>query len=255
MNLVLFGPEHFATLRPEPTPDDDVAMLRAVLDAPTPASRRAPEIPVVPAAEIAAHVPPDPLEAQGYRVTPGRRRARSAAPTPGNGTHDPRRRHQPRCDTDPASRTREACRCVCARELLDRGGGVARRRLVAHATSLRRPAGRDADRRGDRADPGSARSVHASRSICSTSGRAGSGASRRANWPWRPGGAATPSDNGSCIRPTPSVGPLTTPRITCPSPPQPASTRRGTCSSTRRRRSSSSPSTTPTTTSCSASRR
>ena len=68
MNMILFGPEHFATLRPEATPDEDLAMLRAVLDATATTSRNVPDIPVVPATDIAAHVPPDPLAEQGYRA-------------------------------------------------------------------------------------------------------------------------------------------------------------------------------------------
>ena len=68
MNLILFGPEHFATLRPEATPDEDLALLRSVLGATTTMSRNVPDIPIVPAAEIACFVPPDPLEEQGYRA-------------------------------------------------------------------------------------------------------------------------------------------------------------------------------------------
>lgn len=70
MNETLYVPEHFATLRPEPVPDEDVARLRAVVEA----ARRPPpcgpalEIPVVPAREIDARAPADPLVAQGYRA-------------------------------------------------------------------------------------------------------------------------------------------------------------------------------------------
>jgi hypothetical protein len=67
MNDTLYVPEHFATRRPEPAPDEDVDLLRDVLTAtePRPTSRH---VPVVGAAEIAAHVPTDPLAGQGYRA-------------------------------------------------------------------------------------------------------------------------------------------------------------------------------------------
>jgi hypothetical protein len=68
LNVVLYAPEHFATLMPAATPDEDLTMLRAVLAARDPEPRPAPTIPVVTAAEVADHVPPDPLEVQGYRA-------------------------------------------------------------------------------------------------------------------------------------------------------------------------------------------
>ncbi|HET6953677.1 MAG TPA: hypothetical protein VFI47_25095 [Acidimicrobiales bacterium] len=90
MNATLYVPEHFASLRPEPTPPDDVEMLRAVLAAArrhaTTGPARIPDLPVVGAAEIAAHVVPDPLAAQGYeaklRVAEHDRRTE-----PGNDTY------------------------------------------------------------------------------------------------------------------------------------------------------------------------
>jgi hypothetical protein len=68
MNLVLFGPEHFATLRPEPTPDEDLTMLETVLSATATSSRGAPNITVASAVEIAGFIPNDPLQEQGYRA-------------------------------------------------------------------------------------------------------------------------------------------------------------------------------------------
>lgn len=71
MNDTLYVPEHFATLRPEPTPGADAALLRSVLDAANvgePRSGTAPNLPIVTAEEIASHVPVDPLQAQGYRA-------------------------------------------------------------------------------------------------------------------------------------------------------------------------------------------
>ena len=68
MNLVLYGPEHFATLRPEPTPDEDVSTIRAVLSASESTPTASSPLPVVSAAEIATYIPPDPLEAHGYKA-------------------------------------------------------------------------------------------------------------------------------------------------------------------------------------------
>jgi hypothetical protein len=90
MNATLYVPEHFASLRPEATPPDDVEVLRAVLAAaadPPPAGRTAvPDLPVVGAAEIAAGAPPDGLARQGYeaklRVAEHDRRTE-----PGNDTY------------------------------------------------------------------------------------------------------------------------------------------------------------------------
>lgn len=69
MNDTLYVPEHFATLRPSPTPPEDLVVLRRVMEA----ARTEPEygqpavnVPVVSTAEIAEHLPVDGLEAQGY---------------------------------------------------------------------------------------------------------------------------------------------------------------------------------------------
>jgi len=74
MNDTLYVPEHFATLPPELVPDDDRATLEKVVAArgsAEPATRPgiADDLPLVTAAEVVAHRPPDPLAAQGYRVT------------------------------------------------------------------------------------------------------------------------------------------------------------------------------------------
>lgn len=92
MNATLYGPEHFATQRPEPTPPDDVEVLRTVLRAveataaTTATTAAVPDLPVVTAAEVASHIPPDPLVAQGYeaklRIVEHDRRT-----DPGNDTH------------------------------------------------------------------------------------------------------------------------------------------------------------------------
>ena len=72
MNGTLYVPEHFATLRPAPVPDEDVRTLAGVLAARgTAASAGAPaghDVPVVGAAEIAEHRPADPLAVQGYQA-------------------------------------------------------------------------------------------------------------------------------------------------------------------------------------------
>ena len=73
MNDTLYVPEHFATLRPEPVPADDLAVLSAVVAAARAAGpARAPATGTTcrwwRPTEIARHVPPDPLEAQGYRA-------------------------------------------------------------------------------------------------------------------------------------------------------------------------------------------
>lgn len=86
MNATLYGPEHFASLRPRATPPDDVEVLRAVLRAGAGAADGpAADLPVVGADEIASHVPPDPLAPQGYeaklRVVEADRRTE-----PGNDT-------------------------------------------------------------------------------------------------------------------------------------------------------------------------
>lgn len=67
MNETLYLPEHYATRTLAPTPPDDVTTLRRVLEV-------ADDVPtdlvpaIVPAAEIDRYVPPDPLDAGGYRV-------------------------------------------------------------------------------------------------------------------------------------------------------------------------------------------
>lgn len=86
LNTVLYEPEHFATLRPQETPEEDAKLLRSVLDAPDIAAAASPDLPVATAAEIASHVPADGLDAQGYRaelgfVEPDRRT------DPGTNTH------------------------------------------------------------------------------------------------------------------------------------------------------------------------
>jgi hypothetical protein len=68
MNDTLYVPEHFATRRPVPTPDEDVVALRAVIAAEERTTRGVPDLPVVTAAEIAEHVPDDPMSPQGYRA-------------------------------------------------------------------------------------------------------------------------------------------------------------------------------------------
>lgn len=71
MNETLFVPEHFATLKPAPTPEEDVALLRSVLASAAPGARpacKSPDVPLVTADEVARHVPADPLLAQGYRA-------------------------------------------------------------------------------------------------------------------------------------------------------------------------------------------
>ena len=70
MNDTLYVPEHFATLRPEPVPEEDAGVLVEVLAA---RGRRAPsdgggDLPVVSAAEVAEHRPADPLAPQGYQA-------------------------------------------------------------------------------------------------------------------------------------------------------------------------------------------
>jgi hypothetical protein len=70
MNDTLYVPEHFATLRPADVPDEDRCRLDAAVAAAgqgTPEGP-APDLPVVSAEEIATHLPPDPLAAQGYRA-------------------------------------------------------------------------------------------------------------------------------------------------------------------------------------------
>jgi hypothetical protein len=69
MNDTLYVPEHFATLRPVETPDEDVACLRAVLAATDGPSSPAYDLQIVPAAEVLAHVPQDALAEQGYRAS------------------------------------------------------------------------------------------------------------------------------------------------------------------------------------------
>ena len=70
MNDTLYVPEHFATLPPGAHAAVDVA-LSAPCSAPVepaPPAHRPATLPVVGAAEIARHVPADPLVAQGYRA-------------------------------------------------------------------------------------------------------------------------------------------------------------------------------------------
>ena len=69
MNETLYVPEHFATRRPEPTAEVDRAAMRSRHGGRGPLLRRRgrtsrSSLP----AEIAAHLPEDPLEAQGYRA-------------------------------------------------------------------------------------------------------------------------------------------------------------------------------------------
>jgi hypothetical protein len=66
MNDTLYVPEHFAVTRPRPTPAEDAAAIRHVLDAPDPGRGVVAAIPVVAGAEIAAHLPVDGLEPDGY---------------------------------------------------------------------------------------------------------------------------------------------------------------------------------------------
>jgi hypothetical protein len=68
MNDTLYVPEHFATLRPRPVPEEDLCRLRAVVGAEPAPPGPAPDLPLVTADEVAAHRPADPLAAQGYRV-------------------------------------------------------------------------------------------------------------------------------------------------------------------------------------------
>lgn len=72
MNDTLYVPEHFATLRPRPTPPEDLLLLRRVMEA----ARLEPDfggpavnVPVVTTAEIAEHIPVDGMAAQGYAAT------------------------------------------------------------------------------------------------------------------------------------------------------------------------------------------
>jgi hypothetical protein len=71
MNDTLFVPEHFASLRPEATPEEDIDLLRAVVAAAKPTTVRrglAVNVPLVTAEEISHQLRPDPLLAQGYRA-------------------------------------------------------------------------------------------------------------------------------------------------------------------------------------------
>ena len=71
MNDTLYVPEHFATLRPEPVPEEDAVVLAAVLAARGRAATGddvGRDLPVVSAAEIAEHRRADPLAAQGYQA-------------------------------------------------------------------------------------------------------------------------------------------------------------------------------------------
>jgi hypothetical protein len=67
MNAILYEPERFATRRPVEAPAHDVVALRSVLNAPDPRPVST-AVPLVAAAEVAAAVPPDPLDRQGYRA-------------------------------------------------------------------------------------------------------------------------------------------------------------------------------------------
>jgi hypothetical protein len=86
MNDTLYVPEHFATRRPVATPPEDLDALRTVIGAEERAVHPVPDLRVVTAAEIAEHVPDDPLSAQGYRAA-----LRVVEPDlrtePGNDTH------------------------------------------------------------------------------------------------------------------------------------------------------------------------
>ena len=86
MNATLYGPEHFATLRPEPTPEEDVDLLRAVLEARDVHASGAHCVPVFSAVDVARHIPPDPLAAQGYQATL-RVVERDRRTDPGTDTH------------------------------------------------------------------------------------------------------------------------------------------------------------------------
>lgn len=69
MNDTLYVPEHFATLTPAPVPAVDVALLARIMATtgpPWPPSP--PDLPIVSAAEIGGHRPPDAVEADGYRA-------------------------------------------------------------------------------------------------------------------------------------------------------------------------------------------
>lgn len=70
LNDTMYIPEHFATLRPETTPQEDVALLRRVLEAPDSIdhTRAAPDLPIVSAEEIATHAPVDALAAMGCQA-------------------------------------------------------------------------------------------------------------------------------------------------------------------------------------------
>jgi hypothetical protein len=71
MNDTLFVPEHFASLRPEATPEEDIGLLRSVVAAANqthPPPVGALNVPLVTAEEISRHLPLDPLVAQGYRA-------------------------------------------------------------------------------------------------------------------------------------------------------------------------------------------
>ena len=145
MNDTLYVPEHFATLRPEPTPDDDVRLLRARCStaepaSPTPATA---DLPVVPAAEIAAPRPGRPAGGAGLPRRAARRRARPAGPTPATTRCSSSRSPTPVPSPIPHDDARGVQVRVGAR-LLDPGTGATGRRLGADAAAVRHPAGRDA---------------------------------------------------------------------------------------------------------------
>lgn len=70
MNDTLYVPEHFATLRPVPTPPEDAERLARVLAATQqPEHATTAEVPLVGAAEIARHRPVDEAEIDGYAAS------------------------------------------------------------------------------------------------------------------------------------------------------------------------------------------
>jgi hypothetical protein len=68
LNETLYAPERFATRRPVVTPDEDQRILRTVLDARDVVTTPDRDVPIVSATEVASWIPPDPLDAQGYRA-------------------------------------------------------------------------------------------------------------------------------------------------------------------------------------------
>jgi hypothetical protein len=70
LNDTLYAPEDFATLPPEPTPEDDVRLIHAVLSAGKshPQNGKPPAVPLISAREVMSCSPTDPLVPQGYRA-------------------------------------------------------------------------------------------------------------------------------------------------------------------------------------------